>query len=345
MTEINLMDLDLPAAEELMESLGEPKYRGKQLVTWTLQKGSHTIEDMTDLGKHLRRKLGEIAHLQRVELVTQQVSETGTIKFLFRLADGEAIESVFMPHEYGNSVCVSTQVGCKMGCTFCASTIGGMVRDLTAGEIYDQVLTIQQATGQRVGSIVLMGAGEPLDNYDNCIKFIRMISAPYGLNIGVRHITLSTCGWVPGIRKLAQEGLQITLSISLHAPNDQMRSQVMPVNKKYGIQELMQACQEYISITNRRISFEYSLIHGVNDSIETAQELGELLKGMLCHVNLIPVNAVTERGWEKPPHRQIEKFKGVLARMGIETTVRREMGADIDAACGQLRRKMLRDQE
>jgi len=253
------------------------------------------------------------------------------------------VESVFLPHEYGNSVCVSTQVGCRMGCGFCASTMGGLVRNLTPGEIYAQVTGIQNDTGERISSIVIMGSGEPMDNLDHVLKFITMVTAASGLHIGARHITLSTCGVVPGIRKLAAFDLQITLSVSLHAPNDLLRDTMMPVNRKYPVRELMEACREYISVTNRRVSFEYALIQGVNDSAGQAEELVRLLRGMLCHVNLIPLNRVDERDYRQSDRERVQKFRQILEGAGIPATVRREKGADIDAACGQLRRRAVKE--
>jgi 23S rRNA (adenine2503-C2)-methyltransferase len=254
-------------------------------------------------------------------------------------ACGERVESVFMRYEHGNTVCISTQAGCRMGCTFCASTLNGLTRNLTASEMAGQIIAAQNDTGERVSNVVMMGIGEPLDNYDNVMKFLEIVSSPDGLNIGMRHISLSTCGIVPKIYQLADEKLQITLSISLHATDDKMRSSIMPVNNKYNIEKLIDACRYYIEKTNRRISFEYTLISGVNDNIETADALIKLLSGMLCHVNLIPVNAVSETGFKKTDRKKVEAFQARLEKNGISATIRREMGSDISAACGQLRNK------
>lgn len=339
---INLKNMDLAELEQFIVELGEPKYRARQIAQWVFEKGVTTIDRMTNLGKSLKDKLQQVATIENLQIAAKQVSANdGTTKYLFQLPDGQAVETVFMVYSFGNSVCVSSQVGCQMGCRFCASTIGGKVRNLTGGEIYDQVLKAQLDQGKRVRSVVIMGSGEPMDNYENVLKFIRLLNAEYGLNIGSRHITLSTCGVVPGIKRLATENIPLTLSISLHAPNDEMRNQIMPVNKKYPLASLMDACREYIYITNRRITFEYSLISGFNDSIDCARELARLLKGVLGHVNLIPVNPVTETNFQKPTSGQIKNFAHILEGEGIAVTVRRELGSDIDAACGQLRRRYM----
>lgn len=297
---------------------------------------------MTNLSKELRTILEEKSTIPSLQVAARQESALdGTVKFLYRLPDGEAVESVLMRHNYGNSVCVSTQVGCRMGCRFCASTLEGMIRNLEAWEIYEQVLRAGEYCGERISSVVIMGSGEPLDNYDNVLEFIRMTNSPEGLNIGQRHITLSTCGVVPGILRLAEEDLDITLSISLHSAEDKARSELMPVNRRYPLEELLETCRKYLKRTGRRITFEYSLLAGVNDSREEAERLGRLLKGLLCHVNLIPVNPVEGRGFAKPSRQQVEQFRKVLENLGIETTVRRELGGDIDAACGQLRRRFV----
>ena len=338
---VNLKDLTLKEMEQFIAGLGESRFRAGQVCRWIFQRGVQSFDDMTDLSLALREKLAEQADVTGVAILRKQVADDGTAKYLLGLHDGEAVESVLLRHDYGNSVCVSSQVGCRMGCGFCASTIGGLVRNLSPGEIYSQVQTLQEDSGERVSSVVIMGSGEPLDNLPAVEKFIEMITAPYGLNIGARHITLSTCGLAPTIRELAAKKLPITLSVSLHAPNNELRDRIMPVNKKYPLEELLAACREYISLTNRRITFEYSLIGGVNDSGETARQLGRLLKGMLCHVNLIPVNPVKERGYQKPDPGRIREFQKVLEEFRVPVTVRREMGAEIDAACGQLRRKAL----
>ncbi|MEG6615240.1 23S rRNA (adenine(2503)-C(2))-methyltransferase RlmN [Peptococcaceae bacterium 1198_IL3148] len=341
MAKLNLRDLNLQEMEALIVDLGEQKFRAKQICQWILQHGVTDFDQMTNIGKGLRQKLQDVAYLGGLEVLARQTASSGdTVKYLFGYPDGEAVESVLMRHSYGRSACVSTQVGCRMGCRFCASTIAGVVRNLSSGEIYDQVLAIQRDSQERVSHVVLMGSGEPLDNYEQTIKFIRNIAEPYGLNISYRHLTLSTCGIVPGIKKLAQEKMAITLAVSLHAPNDQLRNQIMPINRRYPLSQLIPACKEYVEITGRRITFEYSLMKGVNDGVTHADELGQLLKGMLCHVNLIPINPVKERGFERTASPQIMQFQKNLERHGVTATVRKEMGADIDAACGQLRRRV-----
>ncbi|WP_418792580.1 23S rRNA (adenine(2503)-C(2))-methyltransferase RlmN [Phosphitispora sp. TUW77] len=337
------MDLSIEETGELVAGFGEPRFRAAQIYKWVHQKGVSRFDEMTDLSLDLREKLRGLTIPGNLEILARQKSKDGTAKFLFGLQDNESIESVFLPHDYGNSVCVSTQVGCRMGCRFCASAMGGLVRNLTAGEIYAQVTGIQNDTGKRVSSIVIMGSGEPMDNLDHVLKFIAMVTDASGLHIGSRHITLSTCGVVPGIRKLAAYNLQITLSVSLHAPNDLIRDSIMPINRKHPIKELMGACSEYISVTNRRVTFEYALIQGVNDSAGQAEELGSLLRGMLCHVNLIPLNRVQERDYRQADRERVHRFTHILEGAGIPVTVRREKGADIDAACGQLRRRAIKD--
>ncbi len=333
------MDLNLQETEQLITSMGEPRFRAKQIFKWVHQKGIFRFEEMTDIPVVMREKLESTCTLGNLEVSAKQNSADGTTKYLFKLYDGHAVESVLLPHDYGISVCVSSQVGCRMGCGFCASTIGGLIRNLSAGEIYSQVINIQKESGKRVDSIVVMGSGEPFDNYDEVIKFIKLIISPEALNIGARHITVSTCGDVPGIKRFAGEGVQVTLSISLHASNDELRNRIMPVNKRYPIASLMAACRDYISVTNRRITFEYALINNFNDSTEQALELGRLLKGMLCHVNLIPLNQVDEREYRQSNLSRVRAFCNTLEKVGIPVTIRKEMGADIDAACGQLRRR------
>lgn len=319
------------------------KFRAKQLFEW-IQKGVENFDDMTNISKELRLKLKEKFILNNAKSLKVLSSENdGTKKYLFKLNDGNIIESVLMRYKHGNTVCVSTQIGCKMGCTFCASTIGGMVRNLTAGEIIGQIFAIQNDIKERVSNIVLMGSGEPLDNYDEVIKFLRLVNHPKGLNIGMRSITLSTSGIAPKIKKLADLNLQLTLAISLHAPNDDLRSSTMPINNKYPIKELIEACKYYIDTTGRRVTFEYALIENVNDNDLTAQELGKLLKGMLCHVNLIPINAVKERGFKPTQNKNIVNFKKTLEKYGITVTIRRELGSDINAACGQLRKGFIEE--
>ena len=341
---INLMNLTVKETEDLVTSMGQPGYRAGQINKWVHVKGVSKFEEMTDLPEDLRTELGSICTPGSLKILTEQRSLDGTAKYLFELEDGETIESVFLPHEYGNSVCISTQVGCRMGCGFCASTVGGLVRNLSAGEIYAQVTGIQNEIGQRVSSIVIMGSGEPMENLNNVLKFIAIVTSASGLHIGARHITLSTCGIVPGIRRLAALNLQITLSVSLHAPNDELRDSIMPVNRKYSIRELLKACRDYITMTKRRITFEYALIQGVNDSQGQAGELIGLLKGMLCHVNLIPLNRVAERKYLQSGQGPVRQFKEKLESAGIPVTLRREKGADIDAACGQLRRRQAGEQ-
>lgn len=338
---INLMDLDIPETEQLMERLGEPKYRARQVHKWVHQKGTAGFAGMTDLPAGLRDKLQAVSVPGALTIVTKQTARDGTAKYLFGLRDGSAVEAVFLPHEYGLSVCVSSQVGCRMGCRFCASNIGGLVRSLSAGEMYAQVTGIQADTGRRIDSVVIMGSGEPMDNLPMVLKFISLITSPAGLHIGARHVTVSTCGVVPGIRQLAAARLQVTLSVSLHAPNDKLRDRLMPVNHKYPLGVLIEACREYASVAKKRVTFEYALIDGFNDSPEQARELGSLLKGLLSHVNLIPLNPVPEKKFRRTGPAGVQEFKAVLEKMGVAATIRREMGAEIDAACGQLRRRIL----
>ena len=335
---INLKDLTYDELEQFFADHNQQKFRAKQVFQW-LHQGVQSFDEMTNLSKDLRGILDNVSRISYPTIVEKHVSKLdGTIKYLLQLNDGNFIESVIMRYKHGITICISTQVGCRMSCNFCASTIGGLVRHLSAGEILDQVVFIQKDIGERISNIVLMGIGEPLDNYNNVIKFLKNINHPAGINIGYRHISLSTCGLVDKILELAEENMPITLSISLHAPNDEIRSKIMPVNKAFNVNKLLEACKTYIRKTNRRISFEYSMIAGVNDSYESALELGTKLKGMLCHVNLIPINKVEEREYSKSTSRQIQVFKAQLEKMGIATTVRRELGGDINASCGQLRR-------
>lgn len=328
----------IEALESLCQNIKVPKFRAKQIFKW-VNKGVRTFEEMTDLSKDLRGVLEAHAYIGSGEIVQVLSSEAdGTQKYLFKLRDGNVIESVLMRYKHGNSVCVSTQVGCLMGCTFCASTIGGMVRNLTAGEILGQILDIQNNIGERVSNLVLMGSGEPLDNFDEVVKFIEIVNHKEGLNVSQRHITLSTCGIVPKIYALAELKLQITLAISLHSADNEERSELMPVNRSYPIEKLLEACDYYTEKTGRRITYEYALILGKNDKEEKAKALAKRLKGKLCHVNLIPINDVKERGYKASDNNSIERFKNILKQSGIETTVRRELGSDINAACGQLRK-------
>lgn len=339
------MDLRSCNEEELKEiaiELSEKPFRGKQLFEWVHKRQVSSFDEMTNLSNSFREKLKEHYILSGVKEVTHQMSKKGdTAKYLFALPDGNTIESVWMKYRHGNSVCISSQVGCRMGCTFCASTLTGLTRSLTAGEMLSQIYEIQKATGERVSNVIVMGMGEPLDNYDNLIRFIRLLSDEKGLCIGQRSITVSTCGLVDGIRKLMKEKLQITLAISLHAPNDEIRRRTMPIANRYSIQEIFDVCREYFDATGRRITFEYSMIKGVNDRKEHALELADRCRGLNCHVNLIPLNEVKERDCKRSDEKDIEQFKKALESKRINVTVRREMGSDIDAACGQLRKKFL----
>lgn len=321
-------------------TLGLPRFRSKQIFEWLHKYGVSSFDEMTNISKDLRKKLADIYFISDCEIEQKYVSKIDeTVKYLFKLYDGEYVESVIMKYKYGYTICVSSQVGCKMGCTFCASTLAGFKRNLEAGEIESQLHSAQKDLNIRISNIVLMGIGEPLDNYENVIKFLHNVNNENGLNISMRNITLSTCGIVPKIYDLMNEELPITLTISLHAPNDIIRSRTMPVNNKWGIDEVLEACREYINRTNRRVSFEYTLIHSVNDTYECAKELSERLHGMLCHVNLIPVNDVAEQGNVKSSEENIYRFADVLKNNGINATIRRTLGSDINASCGQLRRK------
>ena len=345
MAKIDIKSMNIAELENLLKELGEPKFRAKQIFDWLHAKQVDSFEEMTNLSKGLREKLFETAAINGVEIVRKLVSQIdGTRKYLFALSDGAIIESVLMKYEHGNTVCISTQVGCRMGCKFCASTLDGVERGLTAGEMLSQIYAIQKDCGERVHGTVLMGSGEPLDNYDNVVKFLRLINDPKGQNMGQRHITLSTCGLVDKMYDLAEEDLQITLAVSLHAPNDGIRTQTMPIAKVYSMDKLLQACRDYADKTKRRITFEYALIHGVNDGDEHAWELVKKLRDMLCHVNLIPVNDVKERNYVKSTAERVKRFAGILNENGVETTVRRKLGSDIDAACGQLRRSHMKEQ-
>lgn len=338
MEKINLKDLTLPELEDFLILNGEQKFRAKQIFKW-LSLGVTDFDEMTDISKALRAKLGEISYISRITIVRKLVSKIDkTTKYLFKLGDGNTVEAVIMYYKHGITICISSQVGCRMGCKFCASTIGGLVRNLSAGEILDEVIFAQKDIGERISNIVMMGIGEPLDNFDNVIKFLKNVNDPLGLNIGYRHISLSTCGIVKNIVELEKADIPITLSISLHAPTNDLRSDIMPVNKAYDVDTLIDACRHYVNTTKRRISFEYTLINGVNDSENVARILAKKLKGMLCHVNLIPVNEVDETGFKKSGRQTVEKFTKVLEKNGITTTVRRKLGSDINASCGQLRR-------
>ena len=323
-----------------MERIGEKAFRGKQVYEWLHVKLVDDFEEMTNLSKKLREKLNEEYEILKVKMIDHQISKADpTEKFLFELSDGNMIESVLMKYHYGNSVCISSQAGCRMGCRFCASTIGGLERNLRPSEMLRQIYQIQKTTGERVSNVVVMGTGEPLDNYDNFVKFIHMLSDSHGLNISQRNITASTCGIVPNIRRLADEGLQITLALSLHGSSQEKRRKLMPVANKYALEEVLSACDDYFEKTGRRITFEYSLVKGVNDQQEDAMELINLLKRRNCHINLIPVNPIKEREFKKPDSKNALEFKNKLEKNGINVTIRRERGSDIDGACGQLRRR------
>lgn len=340
---IDLKDLTYEDLEAFLKELGEPKFRAGQIFSW-LYKGVTEFEEMTNISKATRERLKEKSFLSKLKIREKWISKIdGTVKYLFELEDGNCIETVVMTYQHGLSICISSQVGCRMGCGFCASTIGGLYRSLRPGELLNQVLFAQKDLGKRIGNIVMMGIGEPLDNFDNVVAFLKNVTHPQGIHLGMRHISLSTCGIVPKIYELADMGFQLTLCISLHAPNDKIRDRIMPVNHQYNMRELMKACRYYIEKTNRRITFEYSLIRGVNDTKENAGELAALLRGMLCHVNLIPVNKVEERQYQKSTQDDVRRFQGILIEHGINATVRRELGSDISASCGQLRKKTLKD--
>lgn len=326
--------------QEEMAALGEKKFRAKQLYEWLHVKLAGSFDEMTNLSRELRERLNEAYTILPVKMLERQESNLdGTNKFLFMLHDQHVVESVLMRYKHGNSVCISSQVGCRMGCRFCASTIGGLVRNLSASEMLGQVYAIQRITGERVSNVVIMGTGEPLDNYENFLRFIRLLTDEHGLHISQRNVTVSTCGIVPKMRELAEEDLQITLALSLHGTTQEKRKELMPVANKYGLQDVLHACDEYFEKTGRRITFEYSLVHGVNDTDEDAAELVRILKPRNCHLNLIPVNPVRERSFVRPSRKNALNFKNKLEKSGINVTIRREMGADIDGACGQLRRR------
>jgi len=332
----------LEELQEWMKGNGEKPFRATQVYEWLYQKRAVSFDEMTNLSKELRDKLKSYFVITTLETLVHQTSRDGTMKFLFGLHDGYSIETVLMRHNYGNSICVTTQVGCRIGCTFCASTLGGLKRNLEAGEIVAQVVKVQKVLdelNERVSSIVVMGIGEPFDNYEQLIKFLKIINHNKGVNIGARHITVSTSGIIPKIYQFADENMQINFAISLHAPNTELRTKLMPINRAYKLPDLMDAVRYYIEKTGRRVTFEYGLFGGVNDQIEHAEELAQLLKGLKCHVNLIPVNYVPERDYVRTPRNQIFDFERTLKKHGINVTIRREQGHDIDAACGQLRAK------
>lgn len=337
----NIKDYDLEELKQELISIGEKGFRAEQIFKWLYQEKVKNFDEMTNLSLELREKLKNNYTICNYNILKKLESSDGTKKYLFDILDGNIIESVLMEYHYGKSVCVSSQVGCKMGCKFCASTGIPFVRNLTAGEIVEQILAIEQDTGDKISNIVFMGIGEPLDNYDNVIKAIRILNNPKGLGIGARHISVSTSGLVPRIYDLAKENIQCTLSVSLHASNNEKRSSMMPVNNRYSVEELIKACKDYIAMTNKRISFEYALAKDNNDNMQDAKELANLLKGMLCHVNLIPINKIENGKFTKSSNENIIKFRDYLNDHGIVATIRRELGSDIEAACGQLRRKNL----
>ncbi len=341
-TQMDIRSFSDKEMEEIAVSLGEKAFRGRQLFQWVHEKRVDSFDEMSNLGVDFRNRLRERYTISGLSPVEKQVSQKGdTAKYLFALEDGNVIESVWMKYHHGNSVCVSSQVGCRMGCTFCASTLTGLTRNLTAGEMLSQIYEIQKDTGERVSNVIVMGMGEPLDNYDSLLKFLHLLSHEKGLCISQRNITVSTCGLVEQIQRLAKENLQITLAISLHAPNDEIRRRTMPVANRYTIDEIIQACRDYFAATGRRITFEYSMIRGVNDKKEHAEELAKRLEGLNCHINLIPLNEVRERECLRSEREDIRQFKFILEKNHRNVTIRREMGSDIDAACGQLRKKYM----
>ena len=343
MSKIDIRSMYLPELENFLAEMGEPRFRAKQIFHW-LQSGVTDFDEMTDISKALRERLKADAYIASAEIERRYASRLDeTVKYVFRLFDGELIETVLMKYEHGYTVCISTQVGCRMGCKFCASGINGLTRSLTASEMLAQITAVQRDNNIRVSNIVMMGMGEPLDNFDNVVKFLRLVSSDNGLNIGMRHITLSTCGIVPKIYELAKLHLGITLSVSLHAPNDEIRQRTMPIAKKYSIEELLKACSDYFKTTGRRVTFEYSMISGVNDSDENARELAKRLEGTQSHVNLIPVNTVEGTGYLKSNIKRQQAFIKILAAKNIGATVRRTLGSDINASCGQLKRKHIEE--
>ena len=338
----DLRSLTYTELEKFISDIGEARFRAGQIFSWLHQKGAQSFDDMTNLSKSLKEKLSVVSYISGAHIEEKYVSKIdGTVKYLIGFDDGECVETVIMRYHHGITACISSQVGCRMGCRFCASTIGGKKRDLLAGEIILQLILAQNDIGERISNIVMMGIGEPLDNFENVKRFLINVNDERGLNIGYRHISLSTCGVVPGIDELSKMNIPITLSISLHAPNDEIRKRTMPVNNRWPIEELLAACKRYQAVTTRRISFEYAMIDGVNDSVDNARELAKRLCGIMCHVNLIPVNNVAERDYKKSSMGTIKNFIKTLEDAGIVATVRRELGSDISASCGQLRQKRL----
>ncbi len=344
MDKIDIVSLNFNELSAAFKEMGLPKFRATQVYDWLHKKGAVSFDEMTNISKDLIKKLNDNFVIFSCSIEKKLVSRyDNTVKYLYSLPDGEYLECVVMDYKYGHTICVSTQVGCKMGCAFCASGIGGFKRQLTPSEILSQIYTAQKDLGVRISRIVLMGMGEPLDNYDNVMKFLELVSDDKGLNIGMRHISLSTSGIVPKIYDLLDKKLQLTLSVSLHAPNNEIRSKIMPVNKSWDIDELLKACKNYGDKTSRRISFEYAMMKGVNDTEECALELSKRLKGILCHVNLIPANEVPEKGHERSDDSSINKFKSILENNGLTVTIRRTLGSDINASCGQLRREKIKE--
>lgn len=342
---INILDLDLVELKCWMKDNGESGFRAKQVSDW-IYNDVWKFEDMNNIPKSIQEKLQNNFYIGIPKLIEEHSSkQKDTKKYLFELNDGNLIECVIMKYKHGNSICISTQVGCKMGCKFCASTIGGMIRNLTSGEMLGQIIKSQQLIGERISNVVLMGSGEPFDNFRNVIKFLELVNSKNGLNIGQRHITISTCGIVPKIKEFADLNLQTTLAISLHASTDEIRKKSMPIANKYSIAEIIDISRYYINKTNRRITFEYALVKGLNDSAQDAERLSALLKDMLCHVNLIPVNEIKENELKRSSNEDVAEFKKVLETNNIQTTIRREMGLDINAACGQLRRSYIKSEE
>lgn len=337
----DLMSMTLPVlTEEIVEHLGEKTFRAKQIYQWIHVKLVRDFSEMTNLSKELRERLKQNYTLNGCQIVKRQTSKLdSTSKFLMELADGNHVESVWMQYHHGNSVCISSQAGCRMGCRFCASTTGGLIRSLTPAEMLSQIYEIQKMTGERVSNIIIMGMGEPFDNYENVLQFIRMVSDTDGLHISQRNITLSTCGLADKIQQFAEEGLSVTLALSLHAPNDALRREIMPVANRYSVEEIRDACKYYIEKTGRRITFEYSMMRGINDTKVCANQLAELVRGMNCHINLIPLNQVEGRLGSRSDEKDIRNFKIMLEKYRLNVTIRRELGSDIDAACGQLRNK------
>ena len=346
MEQIEIKSLSLVQLKNTMTEMGEKAFRAKQIYEWLHQKQAESFDEMSNLSTSLREKLKERCVLTTLKMLEVQTSKIdGTQKYLFALPDGNVVESVLMKYKHGNSGCISSQVGCKMGCRFCASTIGGWTRNLLPSEMLEQIYRIQKLSGERVSNVVVMGTGEPLDNYDNLLQFIRLLTDENGLHISQRNVTVSTCGIVPKMYELAEENLQITLAISLHASNQEKRAELMPIANKYSIEEVLEACRNYFEKTGRRLTFEYSLVGGKNDTKEDAEELARLIKGLNCHVNLIPVNPIKERDYVQSDKKVIENFKNKLEKYQINVTIRREMGRDIDGACGQLRKSYIDKKE